>query len=111
MDNIEALTAFNALSQDTRLEVFRFLIQVGPEGITAGEISDQLDVIQNTMSTNLSILERAGLIEKQREGRNIRYRANYDGIKDLLLYLLRDCCGCKESDLKKTMKSVFPNCC
>lgn len=93
MDNDNALAAFTALSQPTRLTVFRLLIKSGNEGMLAGEISDVLDVRQNTMSANLAILTRAGLIRSQREGRSIRYFADMTGLRGLLAFLMEDCCG------------------
>ncbi|MEM7467211.1 MAG: metalloregulator ArsR/SmtB family transcription factor [Pseudomonadota bacterium] len=92
MDKLLALEALSALAHETRLDVFRSLIQAGPEGIPAGEIAEAHDVRQNTMSSHLSILRRAGLIGKERIGRSIRYSANFDAMRDLLLYLLEDCC-------------------
>jgi len=93
MDEIQALDAFNALSQSTRLDVFRLLIKAGETGMSAGEIGDTLGVRQNTMSANLSILTRSGLIRNEREGRNIRYFADMEGMRGLLAFLLEDCCG------------------
>lgn len=93
MDNIKALDAFAALSQSTRLDVFRLLIKAGHVGMSAGSISDALKVRQNTMSANLSVLARAGLIRSEREGRSIRYFADMDGMRGLLAFLLEDCCG------------------
>lgn len=93
MDIIDALSAFSALSQKTRLEVFRLLINAGPEGMSAGDIGEALSVRQNTMSTNLSVLLQAGLVRNEREGRSIRYFADLEGTKDLLTYLMADCCG------------------
>lgn len=93
MDKKHALEAFAALSQDTRLDVFRLLVQVGPEGLPAGEVGDRLGVRQNTMSANLQVLSHAGLIRGEREGRSIRYFADIDGLKGLLSFLLEDCCG------------------
>ncbi len=93
MDNKDALIAFAALSQGTRLAALRLLIQAGPEGLAAGGIGERLDVRQNTMSANLSVLHQAGLIRNVREGRSIRYFADMDGIKRLLSFLLEDCCG------------------
>lgn len=61
--------------------------------MTAGEISATLEVRQNTMSSNLSILTRSGLIRNEREGRSIRYFADMDGVRRLLAFLLKDCCG------------------
>lgn len=93
MEKINALTAFSALSQETRLDVFRMLIEAGDAGLQAGEIATRLDVRQNTLSANLSVLLNAGLVHNQREGRAIRYFANTDGLRGLLGFLLKDCCG------------------
>ncbi|WP_341224171.1 helix-turn-helix domain-containing protein [Loktanella salsilacus] len=93
MDKENALDAFAALSQATRLDVFRLLIKAGDAGMSAGDISDTLKVRQNTMSANLSILARAGLIRSTREGRSIRYFADMDGMRGLLAFLMEDCCG------------------
>ena len=92
MDKISALEALAALAHETRLDVFRLLVQAGSAGVPAGEIADALGVRQNTMSSHLGILTRAGMITKSREGRVIRYGAHYDGMRDLLLYVLEDCC-------------------
>ena len=93
MDRNTALVALSALSQETRLEVFRLLVRAGSQGLLAGEVSDQLGVRQNTMSTNLSILHQAGLVKNIREGRTIRYFADMDGMRGLLGFLMQDCCG------------------
>jgi DNA-binding transcriptional ArsR family regulator len=93
MDKITALGALSALSQETRLDVFRLLVRAGSHGLLAGEISDQLGVRQNTMSTNLSILHQAGLVKNIREGRTIRYYTDMDGMRGLLGFLMQDCCG------------------
>lgn len=93
MDKNHALGAFAALSQSTRLEVFRLLIKAGEAGMSAGDISETLDVRQNTMSANLSILTQSGLIRNKRQGRSIRYFADMDGMRGLLAFLMEDCCG------------------
>ena len=93
MDKLEALTAFSALSQPTRLDAFRLLIEAGDEGLSAGDIAERLDVRQNTLSANLSVLLNAQLVTNRREGRTIRYFANTQGLRGMLGFLLRDCCG------------------
>lgn len=93
MDKQTSLTAFAALSQETRLDVVRLLIQAGPEGLPAGEIGDRLGIKQNTMSVNLKILAQSGLVSSVREGRIIRYAADYGAIQGLVLFLMKDCCG------------------
>ncbi len=93
MDKNNALDAFDALSQATRLDVFRLLIKAGEGGMSAGKIGETLEVRQNTMSTNLAILVRSGLIRSEREGRSIRYFADLVGLRGLLAFLMEDCCG------------------
>ncbi|MDV6329925.1 helix-turn-helix transcriptional regulator [Asticcacaulis sp. 201] len=93
MDKKDALAAFDALSQETRLDALRLLIQAGPDGVAAGDVSDRLGVKQNTMSANLKILTQAGLIDSRRDGRTIRYVARFDAIQAVILFLMDDCCG------------------
>lgn len=93
MNTAQALAAFDALSQPTRLEVFRLLVRAGTEGLPAGEISARLDVLQNTLSTHLNLLVQAGLVLRERHGRSIVYRPDFDGIRGLLAFLMQDCCG------------------
>lgn len=93
MDKDMSLAALSALAQETRLEVFRLLVRAGPGGMLAGEIAEALSVRQNTLSTNLSILQGAGLLGRRREGRAIRYSADLDGMRGLLGFLMEDCCG------------------
>ena len=92
MEKTKALDALSALSQETRLDVYRLLVQAAPEGMAAGAIAAKLGVVPNTMSTHLGILAGAGLIAAKREGRVIRYTADMGGMKELLTYLMRDCC-------------------
>lgn len=92
--NMDAATsALAALSQPTRLKTFRLLVRHEPDGLPAGEIARQLDVPQNTMSAHLAVLTRAGLAISERQSRLIIYRADLNGLRALMLYLLKDCCG------------------
>ena len=93
MDMIPAVNALEALAHETRLGVFRLLVQAGPDGLSAGEIADRLDARQNTMSSHLAKLDRAGIVSSQRDGRRIVYRADFDAVSGLILYLMEDCCG------------------
>jgi len=93
MDTTAALEAFEALSQETRLAVVRLLVRAGSRGLPAGEIADALDCRQNTMSAHLKILHGAALIDSQRDGRSIFYTANYGTVRELILYLMEDCCA------------------
>jgi DNA-binding transcriptional ArsR family regulator len=93
MDVELALEALAALSHETRLWAFRLLVQAGPRGLPAGEIAEALGSRQNTMSSHLKTLAMAGLIESERDGRSIVYRANYDTVRELVLFLMEDCCA------------------
>jgi DNA-binding transcriptional ArsR family regulator len=93
MESESAIGALAALAQPTRLEVFRLLVRHEPDGLSAGEIARQADVPQNTMSTHLAILARAGMVRSERKSRSIIYRADLDRLKALTLFLLKDCCG------------------
>lgn len=106
MDETQALSAFAALSQPTRLDVFRLLVKAGEGGLPAGDISSELEVRQNTMSSNLSILAQSGLITSKRQGRNIRYFANIDGMRGLLGFLLEDCCGGQPDLCQPLIKTI-----
>ncbi len=93
MDTTVAIDAFEALSNDTRLAVFRLLVKAGPKGMSAGEIAERLGVVQNTMSSHLQKLARAGIVASQRQSRHIIYRVDFETVRALILYLLEDCCG------------------
>jgi DNA-binding transcriptional ArsR family regulator len=92
MDKKQALAAFSALGQETRLDVFRLLLKAGSRGISAGEVATRLGAVQNTMSAHLKVLDHAGLVRAERDGRIVRYVADMTGLRDLLAYLMEDCC-------------------
>jgi len=87
------IKAFGALAQDTRLKILNLLAGAGSTGLPAGDISLALGVPQNTLSFHLSQMEHAGLINRRRAGRFIIYSANADGMKNLLRYIVENCCG------------------
>src|SRR5690606_38898211 len=93
MESTHAIEIFAALSQPTRLDTFRLLMEHEPEGLPAGEIARRLGVPQNTMSSHLAILTRAGLIESERHSRSIVYRAVVDRVREITSFLVQDCCG------------------
>lgn len=93
MDRDHVLNALAALAQPTRLDAFRLLVRAGPAGMPAGAIGERLGARQNTMSSHLASLTHAGLVTRERNGRSIRYRADYDGMRAVINYLLLDCCG------------------
>src|SRR5260370_9483338 len=92
MEPEDAILALAALAQSTRLDVFRLLARHEPEGLPAGEIAKALAVPQNTMSSHLSILSRAGLVSAQRFSRSIVYRADLTRLQAVMLFMLKDCC-------------------
>lgn len=116
MDTQEAVIAFDALSQETRLKVFRLLVEQGTEGAPAGILSETLGVPANTLSFHLSHMSNAGLVIPKREGRSIIYSANLEFFTDLIRYMVKDCCSVEFASLRDDKKrgcSVIElsNCC
>lgn len=103
-------SAFSALSQKTRLDVFRLLIKAGTTGLLAGELGERLDVKQNTMSANLTVLLNAGLVRNERQGRTIRYFADFEAIQGLLAFLMEDCCGGRPELCKPIIDEIVCAC-
>jgi len=87
-----ALAALAALGQTARLEIFRLLMRREPDGLPAGAIAGEIGCPQNTISTHLAILARAGLVTGVRNGRSIIYRAHVEGMRELISFLVTDCC-------------------
>lgn len=110
MESDQALLAFAALAQPTRLDVFRLLMEHEPDGLPAGEIARQMDVPHNTMSTHLAILTRAGLIEAERQSRSIIYRAKLDAVRELTGFLVKDCCGGRPEICAPLIADLTPCC-
>ncbi|MFZ5669053.1 MAG: ArsR/SmtB family transcription factor [Pseudomonadota bacterium] len=92
MESMLAIKRLSALAQESRLAVFRLLVKAGRDGIAAGEIARSLDITPNTLSAQLTVLGNAGLVTSRRDGRSIIYTAGYDGMSELLVYLMEDCC-------------------
>lgn len=93
MKSSQALTAFAALAQETRLGILRLLIRVGADGLPAGEIAAKMGVPAPTLSFHIASLQRAGLVTSLRVQRQIIYAPNYEGVRALLSFLLEDCCN------------------
>ena len=105
----QAIDALSALAHETRLNVFRLLVEAGPQGIAAGAISDRLDLPPATLSFHLAHLARADLAVARQEGRFIIYSANFEGTNDLVGFLTENCCGgrsCAPSAKPKSMKGA-----
>ncbi|MVA33471.1 ArsR/SmtB family transcription factor [Agrobacterium vitis] len=93
MDQKQALSAFAALSQETRLLIVRMLVVAGPDGMAAGALAEKIDVSPSNISFHLKELEHSGLIGAQRQSRSIIYTANYAALGGLVLFLMEDCCS------------------
>jgi ArsR family transcriptional regulator, arsenate/arsenite/antimonite-responsive transcriptional repressor len=87
-----ALAALAALGQPTRIEIFRLLMRAEPGGLPAGSIAERIGCPHNTLSSHLAILARSGLIRGTRDGRSIVYRADIEGMRALIGFLVNDCC-------------------
>jgi DNA-binding transcriptional ArsR family regulator len=92
MEKTDAIAALGALAQESRLDIFRLLVQAGPEGLPAGQIGDRLGLPSATLSFHLNHLKHAGLATFRREGRSLIYAAEYAAMNGLLAYLTENCC-------------------
>ncbi|WP_404419565.1 ArsR/SmtB family transcription factor [Brevundimonas vesicularis] len=110
METEPAILALSALAQSTRLEAFRLLVRHEPGGLPAGEIANHLAIPANTLSSHLGVLTRAGLIRSERRSRSIIYRVDLDRLRDLVLFLLKDCCGGR-ADLCEPLLAELAPCC
>ena len=93
MKKTDAVAALAALAQDNRLDVFRLLVQAGPEGMPAGAVADALDLAPNTLTFHFDRLRTAGLVSVRREGRSMIYAAQFEQMNALLGFLTENCCG------------------
>jgi len=116
MEKINAVAALAALAQDSRLDVFRLLVEAGPEGMPAGEIAAALDLAPNTLTFHFDRLRGAGLVTVRREGRSMIYAAQFETMNALLGFLTENCCqgatekctpaACKPAKSKRTKVTV-----
>jgi DNA-binding transcriptional ArsR family regulator len=93
MKKTEAVAALAALAQDNRLDVFRLLVQAGPEGMPNGAVATALDLAPNTLTFHFDRLRTAGLVTVRREGRSMIYAAHFATMNALLGFLTENCCG------------------
>jgi len=110
METEASILALAALAQSTRLEAFRLLVRHEPHGLPAGDVSNHLAIPANTLSSHLGVLTRADLITSERRSRSIIYRADLDRVRELVLFLLKDCCGGR-ADLCEPLLAELAPCC
>lgn len=116
METTDAAGALAALAQDNRLDVFRLLVQAGPDGMPAGAVAAALTLAPNTLTFHFDRLRQAGLVAVRREGRSMIYSARFDVMNALLAFLTENCCGgvaetcappvCKPARTKRTKEVV-----
>lgn len=99
MEKSDVISALAALAQDSRLDVFRLLIQTGPAGLPAGQIAERLNLPAATLSFHLNQLKHAGLVTFHRESRSLIYAADFTAMNALLAYLTENCCAGKPCEL------------
>jgi DNA-binding transcriptional ArsR family regulator len=92
MEKSTAVTALAALAQDNRLDVYRLLVQAGPDGMAAGQIAGRLGLVPNTLTFHFDRLRVAGLVSVRRDGRSMIYAARYEAMNDLIAFLTENCC-------------------
>lgn len=92
MERTDAVAALAALAQDNRLDVFRLLVQAGPEGMPAGAVAEALGLAPNTLTFHFDRLRHAGLVSVRRDGRSMIYAARYETMNALLAFLTENCC-------------------
>jgi ArsR family transcriptional regulator, arsenate/arsenite/antimonite-responsive transcriptional repressor len=95
MESKSAVEALGALAQDSRLQVYRLLVQAGPEGLAASDIAERLGIPANTLAFHLKTLSHADLVQSRQEGRFVYYSASYEQMNALLGFLTENCCGGK----------------
>ena len=110
MESENVVLALAALAQSTRLDVFRLLVKQEPDGLAAGDIARALAVPQNTMSSHLAVLSRAGLISAERFSRSIIYRAELSHLRAVMLFMLKDCCGGRPEICAPLIAELTPCC-
>lgn len=110
MDKRSSLDALAALGQETRLDIFRLLVRASADGVPAGEIATRLGAVQNTVSAHLKVLAQAGLVRPERDGRTVRYAADMTGFRDLLAFLMEDCCDGRPELCRPVIDAVTCRC-
>ena len=110
MEIKQAVAALAALAQDTRLAIFRLLVEAGPEGMPAGRISEMLDVAPATLSFHLKELSHAGLAHARPEGRFLFYSADFERMAGLMTFLTQNCCRGMPDECLTTVETALSRC-
>lgn len=110
METKDAIAALAALAHDSRIAVFRLLVRSGPDGMAAGDIGDALGLPPATLSFHLAHLERAGLVSRRRDGRRLIYAVAFNGLIELLRFLVEDCCQ-GQGSVAACLPGASPTCC
>jgi ArsR family transcriptional regulator len=111
METSDAVVALAALAQDNRLDIFRLLVQAGPEGMAAGRVAEELELAPNTLTFHFDRLRGAGLITVRRDGRSMIYAARYEAMNSLLAFLTENCCQgvpCAPAEVCKPARGKRP---
>jgi ArsR family transcriptional regulator, arsenate/arsenite/antimonite-responsive transcriptional repressor len=103
MEQSDAVAALAALAQDNRLDVYRLLVQAGPEGMPAGVVASALRLAPNTLTFHFDRLRQAGLVTVRREGRSMIYAARYATMNGLIAYLTENCCGGRPEECARAL--------
>ena len=111
METKSAVGALAALAQETRLSVFRLLVEAGPEGMAAGAIGEKLEVPAATLSFHLKELSRAGLITSRVEGRFIYYSVDFERMAALMTFLTQNCCRGMPQECLTAVETALGGCC
>jgi ArsR family transcriptional regulator, arsenate/arsenite/antimonite-responsive transcriptional repressor len=111
METRMAVAALAALAQETRLSVFRLLIEAGPEGLAAGVVGEAMKVPPATLSFHLKELSHAGLITARQDGRFIFYAANFERMAALMTYLTQNCCKGMPEECLSVVETALGRCC
>lgn len=113
MEKSDAVAALAALAQDNRLDVYRLLVQAGPEGMPAGAVADALKIAPNTLTFHFDRLRVAGLVTVRREGRSMIYAARYEAMNALIAFLTENCCQGGPAAAKRKSARTVPaeDCC
>ena len=111
METSDAVAALAALAQDNRLDIFRLLVQAGPDGLAAGRVAEALELAPNTLTFHFDRLRVAGLVTVRRDGRSMIYAARYETMNSLLAFLTKNCCQgapCAPTEVCKPVRGKRP---